>query len=117
MYKEFRVAPGGVLDDRTTAVVEARAPRRPTLRMYFDQENGLLLRLIRYTETPLGRLPTQIDYGDYKETDGIKIPDRWTLVRPAGSFTIRVQQVQQNVTLDPKWFEAPAGEEGNPRKL
>jgi photosynthetic reaction center cytochrome c subunit len=110
MYKEFRVAPGEVLDDRATTVVEVRALGRPTLRMYFDQENGLLLRLIRYTETPLGRLPTQIDYGDYKETDGVKIPYRWTLVRPAGSFTIRVQQVQQNVTLDPKWFEAPAGE-------
>ena len=114
MYKEFRVAPGEVLDNRATAVVEARAPSRPTLRMNFDQENGLLLRLIRYTETPLGRLPTQIDYGDYKETDGVKIPYRWTLVRPAGSFTIRVQQVQQNVTVDPKWFEAP-GEEGNPK--
>ena len=114
LYKEFRVAPGEVLDNRATAVVEARAPSRPTLLMNFDKENGLLLRLIRYTETPLGRLPTQIDYGDYKETDGVKIPYRWTLVRPAGSFTIRVQQVQQNVTVDPKWFEAP-GEEGNPK--
>jgi hypothetical protein len=114
MYKEFRVASGEVLDDRATVVLEARAPGRPTLHMYFDQENGLLLRLIRYTETPLGRLPTQIDYGDYKETDGVRIPYRWTLVRSAASFTIRVQQVQQNVTLDPKWFEAPAGE-GNPK--
>ena len=110
MYKEFRVAPGEVLDERATVVVEARASGRPTLHMYFDRENGLLLRLIRYTETPLGRLPTQIDYGDYKETGGVKIPYRWTLVRPAASFTIRVQQVQQNVTVDPKWFEAPTGE-------
>jgi hypothetical protein len=113
MYKEFRVTPGEVLDDRATVVVEVRAAGRPTLRLYFDQENGLLLRLIRYTETPLGRLPTQIDYGDYKETDGVRIPYRWTLVRPAASFTVRVQQVQHNVTLDPKWFEAPAGG-GNP---
>jgi hypothetical protein len=114
MYKEFRVAPGEVLDGRATVVVEARASGRPTLRMYFDQENGLLPRLIRYTDTPLGRLPTQIDYGDYKQTDGVKIPYRWALVRSAGSFTIRVQQVQQNVTVDPKWFEAPVGE-GNPK--
>jgi photosynthetic reaction center cytochrome c subunit len=102
------VMPRESVDGHAMMVVAAKAPGRPGLRMYFDQESGLLLRLMKYTETPLGRLPTQIDYGDYKETDGVKIPYRWTLVRPNGSFTIRVEQVQQNVAIDEKLFEAPA---------
>jgi outer membrane lipoprotein-sorting protein len=81
---------------------------RPPLRLYFDQENGLLLRLVRYAATPLGRNPTQIDYADYRENDGVKIPYRWTLTRPNGSFTIRIDKVEQNVAIDEKLFEPPS---------
>jgi hypothetical protein len=114
MYKELRVIPGEPVEGHATIAIAARAPGHPGLRMYFDPESGLLLRIIKLTETPLGQLPTQIDYGDYKETDVVKIPYRWTLVRPAGSFTIHVEEVRENVTIDPKWFEAPA-EEGSPK--
>jgi len=67
----------------------------------------LLLRQIRYAETPLGRNPTQIEYADYRQIDGVKIPYRWTLTRPNGSFTIKVDQVQQNVPIDEKLFLPP----------
>ena len=108
MYKEFRVRPGEVINSRATYLISARADGRPPLRLYFDQETGLLLRLVRYAETPLGRNPTQIDYADYKETDGVKIPYRWTLARPNGVFTIQVDKVQQNVPIDEKLFVPPS---------
>jgi len=108
MYKEFRVGPGEEINGRATYLVSARAEGRPPLRLYFDQETGLLLRLVRYAETPLGRNPTQIDYADYKETDGVKIPYRWTLARPNGVFTIKVDKVQQNVPVDEKLFVPPS---------
>jgi photosynthetic reaction center cytochrome c subunit len=59
-------------------------------------------------ETPLGRNPTQIDYADYRAVDGVKIPYRWTVARPNGAFSIRIEQVQQNVPIDEKLFVAPA---------
>ena len=111
MYKEFQVLPGESLEGHATVVVTASGPGQPPLRLYFDQGNGLLTRLVRYTETPLGRLPTQIDYADYRETDAVRIPYRWTLTRPSGSFTIRVDQVQQNVAIDEGLFVAPNGSE------
>ena len=121
LYKEFRVFPGEEVAGTQTVVVtaqpEIRSPyiparptARPPLRLYFDQENGLLLRLIRYAETPLGRNPTQIDYGDYRENDGVKVPYRWTLTRPNGSFTIRIDKVEQNVPIDEKLFVPPPSE-------
>jgi len=88
----------------------AREASRPALRLCFDKESGLLLRQLRFAETPLGRNPTQIDYSDYKEIDGVKIPYRWTLTRPNGSFTIKVDQVQQNVPIDEKLFVPPKEE-------
>ena len=111
MYNEFQVLPQEPLAGHASMVVAASGPGRPPLRLYFDQVNGLLSRLVRYTDTPLGRLPTQIDYADYRETDGVKIPYRWTLTRPSGSFRIRVEQVQQNVAIDEGLFVAPSGGE------
>ncbi|MGC2765971.1 MAG: c-type cytochrome [Candidatus Acidiferrum sp.] len=107
LYKEFHVRPGEEIDGRATYMVTATGANRPSLRLYFDKESGLLLRQLRFAETPLGRNPTQIDYADYKEINGVKIPYRWTLTRPNGSFTIKVEQVQQNVPVDDKLFVPP----------
>ena len=94
----------GVMCESLTAT----APGHPPVRLWFDQKSGLLVRLVRLAETPVGRNPTQIDYADYREVDGVKIPYRWTLARPGGSFTIKIEQVQQNVPVDEKLFVPPA---------
>ncbi|HVN20207.1 MAG TPA: c-type cytochrome, partial [Dongiaceae bacterium] len=111
MYQEFHVLPGEPVEGHATVDVAASGADVPPLRLSFDQASGLLLVLVRYTETPLGRLPTQIGYGDYRETDGVKIPYRWTLARPNGRFTIRVDEVQQNAPIDESLFVAPAESE------
>jgi hypothetical protein len=107
LYKDFKVLPGEPVGGRATYLVVAKAPGKPTLNLYFDQDDGLLLRLIRFAETPLGRNPTQVDYSDYRQTDGVKLPYRWTLARPNGAFTIQVESVQQNVPVDEKLFVMP----------
>jgi photosynthetic reaction center cytochrome c subunit len=110
MYQVHKVRSGEEVGGRPTIQVEATAKGKPTMRLLFDQENGLLLRQIRYAETPLGKNPTQIDYADYRDADGVKIPYQWTLARPGGAFTIRIDQMQQNVPVDEKLFVVPAEE-------
>jgi len=112
LYKEFHVRPGEEIGGRQTVLVSAKAMGKPDLRLYFDQENGFLLRLIRYADTPLGRNPTQIDYADFRIADGVKIPYKWTLMRPGGSFTIQIEQVQQNIPVDEKLFVMPSEKPG-----
>src|SRR5258708_38552852 len=103
------------MDVRTWWWVGGNGEGNPPLHLYLDKESGLLLRLIRYAETPLGRNPTQIDYADYRDADGVKMPFRWTLARPGNRFTIRIEQVQQNVPVDDaKFAPAPASAPGKP---
>ena len=85
-------------------------PGRPPVRLYFDQTSGLLVRMVRYAETPVGRNPTQIDYADYRDADGVKIPFRWTLSRLNGRFTIQIADVKSNVPIDDARFAKPVGE-------
>ena len=113
LYQDFRVRPGDPIDGHATYLVSAKGKHLPPLRLYFDQETGLLLRQIRYAETPLGNNPTQIDYMDYRTTDGVKIPYRWTLARPNGRFTIQVDDVKNNVPVDEKLFVMPSDKPGH----
>jgi photosynthetic reaction center cytochrome c subunit len=83
---------------------------KPPVRFYFDAKTGLLQRLVRYGETPMGRNPTQIDYADYREVDGVKIPFRWTLSRPNGRFTIQIAEAKANVPVDDAKFAKPSAE-------
>ena len=85
-------------------------PGRLPVRLYFDQNSGLLVRLVRFAETPVGRNPTQIDYADYRDADGVKIPFRWTLSRPNARFTIQIAEAKSNAPVDDGRFAKPAGE-------
>jgi photosynthetic reaction center cytochrome c subunit len=108
MYTKFEVRPGEQIAGRATIMVAAQGEGQPPLELYFDAESGLLARLVRYAETPLGRNPTQIDYAEYRAADGVKIPYRWTVARPNGAFTIKIEKAEQNVPVDEKLFVAPA---------
>ena len=89
-------------------VLNGSTAARMQVRMYFAKDSGLLVRLVRYTDTPLGRMPVQIDYSDYRDADGVKIPFKWTLARPAGRFTTQLKEVQSNVPIDDSKFAKPA---------
>ena len=107
LYEKFHVDAGEKIDGHDTYLVVGRSEGQPPLRLYFDKDSGFLLRLIRYAETPLGRNPTQIDYADYRDANGLKVPFRWTISRPGNQFTIQVEQIQQNIPVDDAIFAPP----------
>jgi hypothetical protein len=107
-FSRLFVLPGENIDGHETRMLVGRTAGQPPLRLFFDAQSGLLLRLVRYAETPLGLNPTQIDYADYRAADGVQVPFRWTLSRPGNHFTIQIQDVQQNVPVDDSKFSAPA---------
>lgn len=75
--------------------------------LYFDQKSGLLLRMVRYARTPIGRVPTQVDYTDYRDVGGIKMPFHLTFAWLDGRDAIQLSDVQTNVPIDPAKFERP----------
>jgi photosynthetic reaction center cytochrome c subunit len=111
MFSELRSLGTEKIGDHEAYVVEGKREGKTPIRLYFDEQSGLLVRLVRFGETALGWLPTQIDYADYRDTNGVKIPYRWTLARPSGRFTIQVSEVEQNVPVDDAKFVKPAAEE------
>ena len=108
IFSQFRVRPPEKIGDHEAYLVVGLRPGQPPVRLYFDEQSGLLVREVRYAQTPLGRMPTQIDYSDYRDNDGVKVVCRWTLARPEGRFTIQIDKVEQNVPIDDAKFAEPA---------
>ena len=108
MFSDVKTHGTEKVGDSEAYVVVGQRDGKTPIRLYFDTQTGLLVRMVRFGETALGRMPVQIDYADYRAIDGVKIPYRWTLARPSGRFTIQVSEVKQNVPVDDAKFAKPA---------
>jgi hypothetical protein len=75
---------------------------------YFDKESGLLVRLVRYADSGVGRIPMQTDYADYREVAGVKLPFRWMYTWLDGRYTIELSNLRPNVAISPSRFARPA---------
>jgi len=100
----------GVASEQThdVDVVQGTGPRGLLVTLYFDRTSGLLLRELRYGKSPIGRVPTQIDFADYREVNGIKIPYRMTFAWLDGRDSISLNDIKINVPVDETKFGKPA---------
>jgi photosynthetic reaction center cytochrome c subunit len=105
---KWRVGLPTVIDDREMQVVQGTTARGATGTLYFDMETGLLRRHVRYVDSPVGRLPTQTDYEEYREVAGVKMPVRWTVTWLDGRDAFEIKDVQPNVTIDAVRFARPS---------
>jgi hypothetical protein len=89
-------------------VVQGTGPRGLLVTLYFDRQSGLLLRELRYGSSPIGRIPTQIDFADYRDVNGIKLPFRITFAWLDGRDSIILNDITTNVPIDQAKFGRPA---------
>lgn len=108
LFDEVKSAAAEKIGDRETYVVAGLDSGEIAAKFYFDQEAGYLLRMLRYTKSPLGRNPTQIDYADYRIQDGLKIPFQQTIARPNSRLIVKIEETRFNVPVDETKFARPA---------
>jgi photosynthetic reaction center cytochrome c subunit len=105
---QWRTGAATVIDDREVQVVQGTGSGGALVTLYFDAESGLLARQIRLVPSPVGRLPTQVDYADYREVAGVKLPFRWTVTWLDGRETVELREVRPNAIIDAARFARPA---------
>jgi hypothetical protein len=66
------------------------------------------VRQVRFVDTAVGVIPTQIDYSDYRDVAGVKVPFKRVITWTDGRSTIELAQVQPNVRVQPAQFAKPA---------
>jgi outer membrane lipoprotein-sorting protein len=104
----WRVGLSTVIDDKEVQVVQGTTARGSTATLYFDSETGLLVRHVRYNDSPVGRISRQTDYSDYREVAGVKLPFKWTDTWLDGRDIVELSDVQANVNIEAARFARPA---------
>ena len=106
-YATWQVS-GTLLDDKSTTILQGTNPNQLPVNFYFDAESGLLVRIVRWNRTGVGIVPTQIDYSDYRDVNGVKLPHHAVLTWTDGQNTYEFKQIRPNVTIDAARFARPA---------
>jgi photosynthetic reaction center cytochrome c subunit len=88
-------------------VVQASSDGRTPVNFYFAKSTGLLVRMVRYNDSPVGFNPTQIDYADYRLISTIKMPFKWTVTWTDGRSVTQLATVQLNSRIDAAKFAKP----------
>jgi hypothetical protein len=106
--KDWRTGfPNTMIDDKDVDVVQGSSAGNTPVKFYFEKKTGLLLRQVRYTDTALGLNPTQVDYADYRDVSGVKMPFRLTVTWTDGRSTIVFSELRANVSIDAARFAKP----------
>jgi len=104
----MRVVSKTKVGDRDAYLIEGSLADGGNEKLYFDVENGLLVRKYTAARLTLGQFPTQTDFEDFREVNGLKIPFmiRWSI--PGRSWGRKISEVKQNSPLDDAEFNSGA---------
>jgi outer membrane lipoprotein-sorting protein len=105
---DLRVGRQISVGDKDLNILQGYSADKSPVKFYFDDDTKLLVRIVRYTTTKLGRQPTQFDYSDYRDVNGIKIPFYWVTTWVNGRTKTQLTQVQFNTPIEASRFAKPA---------
>lgn len=102
------------IDEAPVQILQGSNDGQLPVNFYFDQA-GLLVRMVRWNRTAVGTVPTQVDYSDYRDVAGVKVPFKTVITWTDGQNTIALKEVRPNVAIDASQFARPAPYQRTPR--
>jgi zinc protease len=108
MYSKITLTGTDKIDDRDAYIVEASSADLGTDKIYFDTQNGLVLRIVGLHHTMDGLATFTEDFSDFREVDGIKLPYTVHQESPSSTFTIKFTEIRHNEAIEDAAFAKPA---------
>lgn len=106
-FTNWRVGQEDDLNGHDVYVVQGGSAASVLATFYFDKKSHLLLRYVRYTPSPVGRISVQNEFDDYRDVNGIKFPFKYNFLWLDGRFSAVISDVKVNVPIDAKKFAKP----------
>lgn len=112
LLHDWKVGPPAVIDDRDFTMLQGTINGKFPVNLYFDDETSLLTRTVTFADSPVGLAPMQVDYADYRDQAGVKIPFKTVITWLDGRSIIQLNEVQVNGAIDASKFARPAVSKG-----
>jgi len=106
-FNTWRVSYPANIDGHDVNVVQGSGPLGFLATFYFDKQTNLLTRIVRYATSAVGRVPTQIDFADYRPVAGVMMPFKRTYGWVSGREEYTLTEIKPNVAVDDAKFVKP----------
>ena len=108
-WSQWRVGRTAI-DDKAVTILQGTNPGSGLLpvNLYFDNKTGLLVRWLRWNATPVGPVPTELNYDDYRDVSGVKMPFTWTASQTYMQMTVKLSELRPNVPVNAALLSQPA---------
>lgn len=103
-YPQMRVLTKEKVGDREAYVVGATSRDDSREKLYFDVQTGLLIRKYMAFRTAFGTIPEVMDFTDYREVNGVKLPFTITWSRPPFGSVKKFVEIKLNVPVHDSKF-------------
>jgi zinc protease len=109
-FSRISVAGKTKINTRDAYVLRATTLTGKREQLFFDVETGFLVRRATTTTTMVGNIPEQVEFEDYREVDGMKLPFtiRVSAIDPTYSIVRKFTEIKLNVPIDQKRFNKPS---------
>lgn len=107
MFDTMRLESRARLNSRDMYVVEGKPARGPAEKLFFDVENGLLVRWDMARREGNRTVFVRVHLNDYKDVNGVKVPFNVRFAFESFTCIIKVGQIEANVPIDDAIFKKP----------
>jgi len=108
LYESMKLDRKARLSGRDVYLVEGTPAKGPAETLFFDVENGLLVRWDMARRHPKrGNVFVKVHFNDYKEVEGVKVPFSFRFAFESFDLFIRLDELQHNVEIDDAIFKKP----------
>jgi len=108
LFESMKLERKARLSGRDVYMVEGKPAKGPAEMLFFDVENGLLVRwdMARRKEGR-GTVFVKVHLDDYKDVGGVKVPFKIRFVFESFTFTVQVDELEHNIPIDDAMFKKP----------
>jgi zinc protease len=108
LYQSMSLQGKARLNGLDVYVVEGKPDKGPTEKLFFDADNGLLLRWDMVRRNPQrGNIFVKVHLDDYRDVDGVKVPFKVRFAFESFNLTLKIDALKHNVPIDDAVFEKP----------
>lgn len=107
-FDTLKLEPKAWLSGRDVYVIEGKPAKGPAEKLYFDVENGLLLRWdMARRQNDRRTVFVKIHFDDYRDVGGVKLPFKMRFAFEHFNFNVLVNEVEHNIPIDDAIFTKP----------
>ncbi|HEU4931085.1 MAG TPA: hypothetical protein VFT48_03350 [Pyrinomonadaceae bacterium] len=108
LFESVKLQNKAWLDGRYAHVIEGIPAKGPSEKLFFDIENGLLIRWDMARRVPnRGIVFVKVHLEDYQDVGGVKMPFSVRFAFESGNFRIKVDEMKHNIAIDEGIFRKP----------